>query len=162
MRPGIADRHANLKGANTMFRHILIPTDGSAHAKRAIEQGMALAKALGARVTFLTVVEPFHVFSLDPKHVSEARSSYEQLAKAEATRVLAEADKVAQQHGIAYATAQKEHEHPHQAILDAAAKGGCDLIVMGSHGRRGALALVLGSVTAKVLAHSPLPVLIYR
>jgi nucleotide-binding universal stress UspA family protein len=145
-----------------MLHHILIPTDGSAHANRAVEQGTALAKALGARVTVLTVIEPFHLLSIDPKHLSEGRSSYEQLAKAEATRILAEADKVAQKHGVAYATAQKEHEHPHQAILEAAAKGGCDLIAMGSHGRRGVVALVLGSVTAKVLAHSPLPVLIYR
>jgi nucleotide-binding universal stress UspA family protein len=145
-----------------MFRHVLIPTDGSPHANRAVEQGTALAKAVGARVTILTVVEPFHVLSLDPKQVSEVRSTYERLAKAEATRILAEADKVAQKHGIAYATAQEEHEHPHQAILEAAAKGGCDLIAMGSHGRRGVVALILGSVTAKVLAHSPLPVLVYR
>ena len=145
-----------------MFQHILIPTDGSAHAKRAVEQGTALAKAVGARVTILTVVEPFHVLSMDPKQVSEGRPTYERLAKAEATRILAEADKVAQKQGVAYATAQKEHEHPHQAILEAAAKGSCDLIAMGSHGRRGVVALILGSVTAKVLAHSPLPVLIYR
>jgi nucleotide-binding universal stress UspA family protein len=145
-----------------MFQHILIPTDGSAHAKRAVEQGTALAKAVGARVTILTVVEPFHVLSTDPKQVSEGRPTYERLAKAEATRILAEADKVAQKNGVAYATAQKEHEHPYQAILEAAAKGSCDLIAMGSHGRRGVVALILGSVTAKVLAHSPLPVLIYR
>jgi nucleotide-binding universal stress UspA family protein len=145
-----------------MFHHILIPTDGSAHANRAVEQGTALAKAMGARVTILTVVEPFHVLSLDPKHVSEGRSSYERLAKAEATRILAEADKVAQKHGVAYATAQTEHEHPHQAILEAAAKGNCDLIAVGSHGRRGIVDLILGSVTTKVLAHSPLPVLVYR
>lgn len=145
-----------------MLHHILIPTDGSAHANRAVEQGTALAKALGARVTIMTVIEPFHVLSVDPKQVSEGRANYERLAKAEATRILAEADKVAQKHGVAYATAQSEHEHPHQAILEAAAKGGCDLIAMGSHGRRGVVALILGSVTAKVLAHSPLPVLIYR
>jgi nucleotide-binding universal stress UspA family protein len=145
-----------------VLHHILIPTDGSAHASRAVEQGTALAKALGARVTIMTVIEPFHVLSVDPKQVSEGRANYERLAKAEATRILAEADKVAQKHGVAYATAQSEHEHPHQAILEAAAKGGCDLIAMGSHGRRGVVALILGSVTAKVLAHSPLPVLIYR
>jgi len=145
-----------------VLHHILIPTDGSAHANRAVEQGTALAKALGARVTILTVIEPFHVLSMDPKRVSEGRSNYERLAKAEATRILAEADKVAQKHGVAYATAQREHEHPDQAILETAAKGGCDLIAMGSHGRRGVVALILGSVTAKVLAHSPLPVLIYR
>lgn len=56
-----------------MFQHILIPTDGSAHAKRAVEQGTALAKTVGARVTILTVVEPFHVLSMDAKQVSEGR-----------------------------------------------------------------------------------------
>jgi nucleotide-binding universal stress UspA family protein len=145
-----------------MFHHVLIPTDGSAQAKRAVEKGTALAKAVGARVTFLTVVEPFHVLSMAPRRLSATRASYDRLAKAEAARILAEADKVAQKHGVAYATAQKKHEHPDEAILEAAAKGGCDLIAMGSHGRRGVVTLLLGSVAAKVLARSSVPVLVYR
>lgn len=145
-----------------MFRHILIPTDGSVHAKLALETGTALAKAVGARVTFLTVIEPFHVFSLDPKHVTQDRPGYKEQAEAEAARILAEADQLAQKLGLAYATAHHWHEQPHQAILDAATKGGCDLIVMGSHGRHGAIAVILGSVTLKVLTHSPLPVLVCR
>ena len=144
-----------------MFRHILIPTDGSAHATRALEKGPALAKALGARVTMLTVMEPFHVFSMAPKQVAEERKGYEERAKAEAVRILAAADKRAQEHGVGYATVHRWHEAPHEAIAEAAAKGHCDLIVMGSHGRRGVAALVLG-VTSKVLVHSSLPVLVCR
>lgn len=145
-----------------MFRHILIPTDGSAHASRALEQGVALARTVGARVTILTVVEPFHVFSLDMKQVVRNRAQYEAWAKAEASRILAGGDKVAQKHGVAYATLQRRHEHPYKAILEVAAKSRCDLIAMGSHGKHGVAALVLGSVATKVLTHSKVPVLIYR
>lgn len=145
-----------------MFRHILVPTDGSAHASRALAQAVKLAKAVGARVTILTVVEPFHAFTMDMRHVSRGRAEYEAYAKAQAVRILADADKVAQKHGVAYATLQRRHEQPHKAILEAAAKRSCDLVVMGSHGRHGIANLMLGSVANKVLAQSKVPVLIYR
>ncbi|UYN97163.1 MAG: universal stress protein [Enhydrobacter sp.] len=145
-----------------MFRHILIPIDGSAHAKRALERGVLLAKEVGARVTVLTVIEPFHLLSMDSRRVSPSWTALERQAEAAAVRLLAEGDKVAQKHGVGYATQCRRHGQPYKAILEAATKGRCDLIAMGSHGRRGVAALVLGSVATKVLTHGKVPVLIFR
>jgi nucleotide-binding universal stress UspA family protein len=145
-----------------MFRHILIPTDGSALSARAVESGLALAKSLAARATLLTVIEPFHVLALAPDQVADTEASYKRHAHAAAAQVLAAGDKLAQRAGVAYATVQLEHEEPYRAIIETAKKNGCDLIAMSSHGRRGVAAAVLGSVTTKVLTHCSLPVLVYR
>jgi nucleotide-binding universal stress UspA family protein len=145
-----------------MFSHIMIPTDGSALSAKAVNSGVALAKRLGARITMLTVIEPFHVLSLAPKQLEDTEASYKRHVQAAATQVLAEADKIAQSAGVAYDTLQLEHDEPYQAIIDTAKKKGCDLIAMSSHGRRGVAAMILGSVTTKVLAHSSIPVLVFR
>jgi nucleotide-binding universal stress UspA family protein len=144
-----------------MFQHILVPIDGSPLSTRAMNNAMSLAKSLKARVTVLTVIEPYRVFAMGPE-LNETEASYKARTRAEAARILSEADEVAQKTGVAYATLQLEHEQIHQAITEAASKHGCDLIAMASHGRRGVAALVLGSVTTKVLTHSSLPVLVYR
>ncbi len=145
-----------------MFRHILIPIDGSALSEKALRNGLGLAKSLNARVTVLTVVEPFHVLSLAPQQLADTEAAYKRHAYAAATAVLTEADKLAQEMSVAYETLRLEHDDPHQAIIDTAEKKGCDLIAMSSHGRRGVAAVVLGSVTAKVLTRSSVPVLVYR
>jgi nucleotide-binding universal stress UspA family protein len=145
-----------------MFRHILIPTDGSPLSEKAIKNGLELAKSLNARVTVLTVIEPFHVLSLAPQQIADTEAAYKRHAHAAATAALAAADGLAQAMGVSYETLDLEHDDPHQAIIDAAEKKGCDLIAMSSHGRRGVAAVVLGSVTAKVLARSSIPVLVYR
>jgi len=145
-----------------MFRHILIPIDGSALSEKALRNGLGLAKSLNARVTVLTVVEPFHVLSLAPQQLADTEAAYKRQAYAAATAVLTEADKLAQEMSVAYETLRLEHDDPHQAIIDTAEKKGCDLIAMSSHGRRGVAAVVLGSVTAKVLTRSSVPVLVYR
>jgi nucleotide-binding universal stress UspA family protein len=145
-----------------MFRHILVPTDGSPLSTKAIKNAVSLAGSLNARVTVLTVIEPYHAFATDPEQLADTEAAYKTHSKGRAARILSEADAVAQKAGVAYATQQLEHDQVHQAIIEAANKHGCDLIAMASHGRRGVAALVLGSVTAKVLAHSSLPVLVYR
>ncbi len=145
-----------------MFQHILIPTDGSALSTKAVKNAVSLAKSLNARVTVLTVIEPYHVISMAPGQLADTEASYKEHSRAAASRILSAADDLAQKSGVAYATLQVEHEHVHQAIIDAAKKHGCDLIAMASHGRRGVAALVLGSVTTKVLTHGALPVLVYR
>ncbi len=145
-----------------MFKHILVPTDGSPLSAMAIKNAMSLAKSLNARATVLTVIEPYHVFSTDPEQLADTEAAYRKRSHAEATRIVAEADEVAQRIGVAYATVQLEHEQVYRAIIETAIKRGCDLIAMASHGRRGVAALVLGSVTTKVLTHSSLPVLVYR
>lgn len=145
-----------------MYRHLLVPTDGSPLSDYAVDQALALAKALGARVTLFTAIEPFHVFALLPEQVAETREAYDRHAKVAADSRLAQAAEKAVAAGVAHATAVASSDDPHASIIATAREKGCDLIAMASHGRRGVNALVLGSVTAKVLTHSDLPVLVYR
>lgn len=145
-----------------MFQHILVPTDGTLLSAAAIERTLDLAHEIGAKVTVLAATEPFHTFSADARQVSDTREQYEQHARAEAARHLAEAERKAQAKGVPCTMVQVENEHPYRAIVDTAKKTGCDLIAMASHGRRGVSALVIGSETNKVLTHSAIPVLVYR
>lgn len=145
-----------------MYQNILIPTDGTALSLAALDHGMKLAKEAGAKVTVVTVVEPFHVLSTDSTQIAETRMGYARHIKAEAERRLAEAGAKARALGLSCDVVQVEHDHPYQAIIDTAARKGCDLIAMASHGRRGMSALVIGSETSKVLTHSTIPVLVYR
>jgi len=141
-----------------MYRHILIPTDGSDLSAQAVEHGVALAKALGAKVTFLTVSEPFYVSAFEPSVVEQ----YEKYVAALAANNLDAAKRAADAAGIACELVSFQHERPYQAIIATAAERGCDVIVMASHGRRGVSAIVLGSETVKVLTHSTIPVVVVR
>lgn len=145
-----------------MYHHILIPTDGSQISATAVEKTMAFARHAGAKVTVVTVTEPFQIFSVDPMQISGTEPEYLQHAKEQATRHLDDAVLIAKRFGVHCETVQVEHLHPYQAIIAVAAEKGCDLIAMASHGRRGVAALVLGSETIKVLTHSKLPVIVYR
>src|SRR5262245_38794794 len=142
-----------------MFRHILIPTDGSELAEHAVMNGLSLAKFVGAKVTVVNAEEPF---AGDP-FSSETRA-LEQLAehKEQVESVLSRAADAAKKVGVPCDTMQVANTEPHQAIIATASDRGCDLIVMASHGRGGLSAVVLGSVTNKVLAHTKIPVLVYR
>ncbi len=145
-----------------MYKNILIPTDGSELAGKAVRDGIALAKALGAKTTVLTVTQPFHVFTLETATVVDTAPEYEKHTQAKAAKILGEASSAAKAAGVACDMLRVEHEHPYQAIIDAARSNGCDLITMASHGRRGVAAMVLGSVTVQVLTHSKIPVLVHR
>ena len=145
-----------------MFQHVLIATDGSPLSNSALDKAMDFAREAGARVTVVTATAPFHVFSADSRQLTDTRETYAKQVKAEAARLLAEAEHKAKALGVPCKALQIEHEHPYQAIIDAAGKSGCDLIAMASHGRRGMSALVIGSETNKVLTHSSIPVLVYR
>jgi nucleotide-binding universal stress UspA family protein len=145
-----------------MFKHILIPTDGSDLSNKAIRYGMALAKASNAKVTGITVTIPFHVFAIEPEMFTDTADSYKKRTSTVATKYLTQLKDAAAAAGVACAVIHAEHEHPYQVIIDAASKNGCDLIAMASHGRRGISAVVLGSETVKVLTHSKIPVLVYR
>jgi len=140
-----------------MYRHILIPTDGSKLAERGVAHGLALAKSLGATVSFIFVVEAFSEVS---GRFLEAVGTYAELRKEQATSVLAGAANAARTAGVSCETIQAESGQPHQAIIAAAADKGCDLIVMSSHGHSGLTALLIGSVTNKVLTHAKTPVLV--
>ena len=145
-----------------MFKNILIATDGSELALKAIEHGIALAKFIGAKVTVVTVSLPFHVFTLDPLVVEDTADLYKKRMQENATKLLATVASAAKGAGVACETVHVEHEHPYRAIIDTASSRGCDLITMASHGRRGVSALLLGSETVKVLTHSKIPVLVHR
>jgi len=145
-----------------MYKHILIPTDGSELSKKAVDQGIGLAKALNAKVTVVTVSEPFHVFAVEPGMVTDTPDEYKKRIAAVAAKYLEAAKNAATTAGVPCDVVQVEHEHPYETIIDTARKRGCDAIVMASHGRRGVSAVVLGSETVKVLTHSNIPVVVVR
>lgn len=145
-----------------MYKHILIATDGSSLASRGVEHGVRLAKALNASVTLLTVSERFHTFSLEPAQLEETVTSFKDHMAKEASKILADASRLAVAAGVETTPIHKESDEPYQAIIRTAEGTGCDLIVMASHGRGGVSAMFLGSQTLKVLSHSKLPVLVIR
>lgn len=145
-----------------MYKHILIPTDGSELSDKAVVQGIALAKTLGAKITAVTVTEPFRLFSMDPMIVTHTPVEHEKHARQHADRIGTAVSDVAKAANVGCEIVHVEHEHPFEAIINTAGSSGCDLILMASHGRRGAAALLLGSETLKVLTHSKIPVLVYR
>jgi nucleotide-binding universal stress UspA family protein len=145
-----------------LYKHLLIPTDGSDLAAKAVEHGVAFAKEIGARITALTVTEPFAVFALAPSQLEYSRAEYTKQAQAFAEQALSAVADAARSAGVACETLRIEREHVYEAIIDTATANGCDLILMASHGRRGMSAVVLGSETVKVLTHSKIPVLVYR
>jgi nucleotide-binding universal stress UspA family protein len=144
-----------------MYQHILIPTDGSELSKMALHEGMALAKALGARVTALTVTTPFHVFTSDSM-IADPAGQYGKRMQALADQRLDVAKDIARMAAVPCDLVHVEHEHPYQAVIETAQNRACDVIQMASHGRRGVSAIVLGSETLKVLTHSTVPVIVCR
>ena len=145
-----------------MYTNILIATDGAELAGKAVRHGIGLAKRIGAKTTVLTVLPPFHTFTINTQMIEDTPAEYEARMKEYAEKTLLAAARVAEAAGVACETVQVEHEHPYQAIIDAAESKGCDLIVMASHGRHGISAIVLGSETVKVLTHCKIPVLVHR
>ena len=148
-----------------MYKHILVPTDGSSLSRKAIKIAAALARALGARITAIYVVPEGvpTLFSGDRLYGSGILGrQYRELVKSEAKKALAVVEIEAGIAGVAYASVQALAGHPWQEIIRTARSRRCDLIVMASHGRAGLTALALGSETTKVLAHSKIPVLVCR
>jgi nucleotide-binding universal stress UspA family protein len=145
-----------------MYTNILIPTDGSELAGKAVGHGIELAKRIDAKVTVLMVVPPFHTFTTDTQMIEDTPARYKAGMQEHAEKILGAVARKAQGAGVACETVQVEYEHPYQAIIATARSKGCDLIVMASHGRRGISAIVLGSETVKVLTHCKVPVLVHR
>jgi nucleotide-binding universal stress UspA family protein len=147
-----------------MFKHVLIPTDGSKVARRAIKAGVALAKELGAKVTAYYAMETFQPYVYSEGYILNAGAmrNFEERARELGRKYLGEVEKVARAAGVACGTLMTKPATPAQGIIDAARKRKCDVIFMASHGRGEFAALVLGSVTQKVLARSKVPVLVFR
>jgi nucleotide-binding universal stress UspA family protein len=148
-----------------MYANILLSTDGSDVARKGVEHGIALAKALNAKVTVITVTESLpvdygggHAGGWIPSQ--EEFDSFDAACKERAGKVLDEARAMAEQIGISVELLHVPNAHPATAIIKTAKSKGCDLIVMSSHGRRGLSKLFLGSQTAAVLADGSIPVLV--
>jgi nucleotide-binding universal stress UspA family protein len=147
-----------------MYRNILIPTDGSRLSLKAAAHAIGLAKAIGARLTGFHASPdyPLPVYADGVVFEALSRKEYAAQCKKEADRILNAVAVKAQAAGVSYTGASAISSSPWEAILAAARKQKCDAIVMASHGRRGVVAMVLGSETQKVLTHSKLPVLVVR
>jgi nucleotide-binding universal stress UspA family protein len=142
-----------------MYQHILIPTDGSELAERAVRHGLSLAKFAGAKVTVIFVEERLPGW-LSYARVAEAAAKYAEQIKEYAASALDSVANAAKQAGVPCDAIQVEDVQPYEAIIATATDRGCDLIVMASHGRSGLSAVVLGGVTNKVLTHTKVPVLV--
>lgn len=145
-----------------MFKHILIPTDGSELSNMAIINGVKFAKELNARITGLTVTMPFHFFALDGMQVADTAEQYAKDATALAMRNLSVLREAARAAGVECEIVHRVSEHPYEEIVKTAQQQGCDVIFQASHGRRGMRALVMGSETHKVLTHTKIPVVVFR
>ena len=145
-----------------MFKHLLLPTDGSPASEAAIQKALALAKEVHARVTGLHVIPEFHVFTYQTEMLEDTREQFTKDSQSRAVQFLAVIQKAAEEAGVVRVTAYMASDHPYQAIIKAAEDRGCDLIAMASHGRKGMSGLLLGSETQKVLTHSKKPVLVFR
>ncbi|MDA9405030.1 universal stress protein [Bradyrhizobium sp. CCBAU 45389] len=148
-----------------MYTRILLSTDGSDVARNGIRHGIALAKALKAKVTVIAVTESLPI-DYGSGHASgwipsqQEIDSFDAACRERAGKLLDEARAMAEQAGISAELLHVPNAHPATAIIETAKSGGCDLIVMGSHGRRGLKKLFLGSQTSEVLADGSVPVLV--
>ena len=146
-----------------MYKHILLPTDGSALSQVAVDSGLKFAKAVGAKVTGFYVMVERQLDSFEEYAPVELKAPEPaKVAKQEADKYLKAITDRARLIGVPCETYSMRHASPHQAIITFATQTECDLIVMASHGRRGLAGLLLGSETQKVLTHGKLPVIVVR
>lgn len=145
-----------------MFKHILLPTDGSLTAEPVIRKCVAFAKEIGARITALYVVPEFHVFALEPGIVTDTAEQYKADSEVRARQILAVIELEAQEQGVSCDAVFIYGDDAYDTIIHVAQDRGADLVCMASHGRRGVKGVLLGSVTQQVLTHCQIPVLVYR
>jgi len=145
-----------------MYKHILIATDGSDLAQRAVEQGLTLAKLMQSKVTALTVTEPWTAAVSGEWAVAFPVEEYEKASAANAAKILEDVQKTAASLGVVCDAVHVKDQYPAEGIIEEAKARGCDLIVMSSHGRRGIAKFVLGSQATRVLTHTTVPMLICR
>ena len=147
-----------------MYKNLLVATDGSKQSEKAVVHAIALAKKLGARITAFYAAPgyPEPLYSEGLIYEVMPRSDYAAVAATAAAKILAKAARRAAAAKVECTTRHVLSHLPWEAILAAAKKNKCDAIVMGSHGRGGLAALLLGSEAQRVLAHSKLPVIVVR
>ncbi len=144
-----------------MFKHILVPVDGSSTAQLAVDRAIGLAKAFGSRVTAIFVIDPYP-FTGVGTDFAYGQAEYLSAATAEANAAIKAAKSSFDSAGVSVDTSVIEAHAAWRGVVQAAVSVQADLIVMGSHGRSGLEKLVLGSVTQAVLSHTKLPVLVVR
>lgn len=144
-----------------MFKHLLIPTDGTDVTAKAVDTAIELAKGLGAKLSTITVKEPFPYSAISEMQPIPPQEFYDAQERIADNRVKAVVDR-AKAAGLDCQAFTVEAVHPWEAIIDHAKAQNVDLVVMASHGRRGVSALLLGSETQRVLIHSPVPVLVVK
>jgi nucleotide-binding universal stress UspA family protein len=144
-----------------MFKHLLVPIDGSPTSQLAVDKAIGLARAFSSAVSVLFVIDPYP-FTGVGADFSYGQMQYLNAAKAEANEALAAARQAFDAAGVQVSASLVESHSVWRGIVEASEAGGADLIVMGSHGRSGMEKLVLGSVAQRVLSHSRLPVLVVR
>ncbi len=147
-----------------MFKHILLPTDGSELSKKTAERAIAFAKDAGAKVTifFAKPEYPVAYFGEGALIDPTTPEDFAAMTERQASEYLGEVARLCANAGVEYDTVTETNDVPYEAIIAAAGSAGCDLIFMASHGRRGLSGFLLGSETNKVLTHSNIPVLVYR
>ncbi|MCZ8285853.1 MAG: universal stress protein [Bacteroidia bacterium] len=143
-----------------MFKHILLPTDGSPASERAIAQAVAFAKDAKARITGLHVMQEFHLVTYQIEMLEDTREQFMKDCQAKADAFLSALKSAADKEGVPCETVCVTGDLPHEAIVRMAEGKGCDVIVMASHGRKGITGFLLGSETQKVLSHTKKPVLV--
>ena len=144
-----------------MFKHILVPVDGSSTAQLAVDKAIGLAKAFNSRVTAIFVIDPYP-FTGVGSDFAYGQAEYLSAATAEANAAIKAAKTLFERADVSVSTSVIESHAAWRGVVEAAASLQADLIVMGSHGRSGLEKLVLGSVTQAVLSHTQLPVLVVR
>ncbi|WP_026840557.1 universal stress protein [Citrifermentans bremense] len=147
-----------------MFRHLLVPTDGSPLSQEAVSRAISFAKEAGARITFFCAVQPAPKMYYGIGAIFDAHTfaTYRANMVGAANEILDAAEKFAEEAGVQCGKTLLVSEEPYEAIIEAAIHNQCDLIFMASHGRRGVSGLLLGSETQKVLTHTSIPVLVHR
>lgn len=147
-----------------MFKHILVPTDGSQLSTDTAKRAISFARETGARVSFFFAKPDYPVAFYGEGALIDPTTpeKFAEMADKQAADILAACEKLAAEAGVECSSVSATSDVPYEAIIDAANSTGCDLIFMASHGRRGISGLLLGSETQKVLTHSQVPVLVYR
>lgn len=145
-----------------MFKHILLPTDGSNLSEAAVRQGVRFANALDARIVGLCVIPEKKFYLYQTGVIVRSREQALNEHREDAERNLHFIKTAALAAAVPCEVCLEVSDYPYEAIIKVAERKGCDLVMMASHGRRGAQALLLGSETQKVLTHSKIPVLVVR
>ena len=145
-----------------MYRHVLLPTDGSELSERGARDGVRLAKSLGAQLTVLHTTPLPYPFDMAEHAAAERASKCEEFWEKKAIRALAPIEQMAREAGVVCSAVHRVAESPSEIIIQVATERNCDLIFMAPHGRRSETALLIGNETNEVVAHTKTPVLVWR